>query len=98
MTTSRTTVILIVLALLVLAAAGYMLFGAPSEESALGPTGAPGSEAEMTFLTLTAQIDPVAFDTSVLDDPRFKALRDIRTAITPETPGRADPFAPLGAP
>ncbi len=96
MNTSRTTIILVVLGLLVLAAAGYMLFGAPSTDSAVGPTGAPGSEAEMTFLSLTAQIDPVAFDTSVLDDPRFKALQDIRTAITPETAGRADPFAPLG--
>ncbi len=96
MATSRTTIILVILGLLVLGAAAYMLFGAPSSESAVNPTGAPGSEAEMTFLTLTAQIDPVEFDTGVLDDPRFKALRDIRTAIVPETPGRADPFGPLG--
>lgn len=97
MPTSRTTIILIVLGLLVLGAAAYLLFGSQPSESAVSPAGTPGSEAEMTFLGLTAQIDPVAFDTSVLDDPRFKALRDIRTAILPEAPGRADPFAPLGA-
>lgn len=97
MPTSRTTIILIVLGLLVLGAAGYMLFGGSATGSAVAPSGAPGSEAEMTFLGLTAQIDPVAFETGILDDPRFKALRDIRTTIIPETAGRADPFAPLGA-
>lgn len=96
MTTSRTTIILAILGILVLGAAGYMLFGAPSDQSVISASGAPGSEAELTFLTLTAQIDPVEFDTSVLEDPRFKALRDIRTNITPESAGRADPFAPLG--
>lgn len=98
MPTSRTTIILIVLGLLVLGAAAYLLFGNEPSDPALSASGAPGSEAEMTFLGLTAQIDPVAFDTSVLEDPRFKALQDIRTAIVPESAGRADPFAPLGAP
>lgn len=94
---NRNNIILIIVGILILGAAAYMLFGAPSSQSGLSPAGAPGSEAEMTFLTLTAQIDPVEFDTDILDDPRFKALRDIRTAIVPESPGRADPFAPLGA-
>lgn len=93
---SRNTIILIVLALLVLAAAAYLLFGKGDVSSAVAPSGAPASQAELTFLTLTAQIDPVAFDTSVLEDERFMALRDIRTAIVPEASGRQDPFAPLG--
>lgn len=92
---SKNTVILSVLALLVLGAAAYLLFGAKTSETAL-TADAPGSEAEMTFLSLTAQIDPVEFDTSILSDERFRALQDIRTAILPEPARRADPFAPLG--
>ena len=95
MTASRNTIILVVLALLVLAAAGYLLFGRGEEEATLSGTGAPASEAELTFLNLTAQIEPVAFDTSILSDPRFNALRDLRTAVVPENSGRIDPFAPL---
>ncbi|HYD93193.1 MAG TPA: hypothetical protein VEB18_01910 [Candidatus Paceibacterota bacterium] len=95
MPTSRTSVILLILGLLVLGAAAYLLFGT-NNDAAVSPNGAPGSEAEMAFLSLTAQIDPVEFDTGILDDPRFNALQDIQTAIVPESSGRADPFAPLG--
>jgi hypothetical protein len=91
---SRTTGIAIALAILLLGAAGYLLFR-PSTEAGVTATGAPASAAELTFITLTARIDPVAFDTSLLEDERFKALQDISTAILPETQGRLDPFAPL---
>lgn len=91
---SRTTGIAIVLALLLLAAAGYLLLR-PSTESGVAALGAPASSAELTFITLTARIDPVALDTSILDDERFKGLQDIRTAILPEASGRIDPFSPL---
>ena len=93
---SRSAIILIIVALLVIGAAVYLFFGKPKSESAVAPESAPASQAEIVFLNLTAQIDPVAFDTSVLDDARFAALRDISTAIVPESTGRTDPFAPLG--
>ncbi len=93
MTISKTTGILIVLGILVLAAAGYLLLRpAPP---VMTTTGAPGSDAEAVFVSLTAKLDPVTFDTSVLKDPRFQSLVDIRTAILPEPSGRTDPFAPL---
>ena len=95
MNASRNTIILVVLALLVLAAAGYLLFGKGESDPTLSGVDAAASEAEMTFLNLTAQIEPVAFDTSILSDPRFNALQDMRTAIVPENAGRVDPFAPL---
>lgn len=56
-----------------------------------GPTG----QAQATFLTLAAQLQPIAFNASVLEDPRFMSLVDIKTAIVPEATGRIDPFAPL---
>lgn len=95
MNASRNTIILVILAVLVLAAAGYLLFGRGDATPTLQGTGAPASQAELTFLNLTAQIEPVAFDTSILSDSRFKALQDIRTVVVPEDAGRVDPFAPL---
>lgn len=96
MPTSRTNIILIVLGILILAAAGYLLFGQGATVGVLSEGASPASEAELTFLALTARIDPVDFDTSILQDPRFAALRDIRTSVTPEATGRFDPFAPFG--
>ena len=93
---SQTTGVMIVLGLLVLGAAAYLLFGTEDAASALNATGAPVSGAEATFLGLTAQIEPVAFDTGILTDPRFRALQDLRIAVVDETTGRPDPFAPLG--
>lgn len=93
---NQSNIILGIVALLVLGAAGYMLFGR-SPESVVTITGAPASQAESTFVSLAAELNPVEFDTSILQDPRFMALVDIKTAIVPEPAGRIDPFAPLGA-
>lgn len=95
MPTSQTPIILLVLGIVILAAAGY-LFLSGKEEAGVVSTGAPASQAELEFLNLTAQLEPIGFDTAVLSDPRFQALQDIRTAILPEPSGRPDPFAPLG--
>jgi len=91
---SKTTGIAIALGVLLLIAAAYLMFR-PSNLAGVAATGAPSSEAELTFITLTAKIDPVELDTSILTDPRFVGLQDIRTAVIPEPSGRTDPFAPL---
>lgn len=90
---SKTTGIAVVLGLLLLAAAAYLLLR-PEASNGVSSS-APASDAEAQFIALTSQLDPVTFDTHILTDPRFAALADIRTAIIPETLGRADPFAPL---
>lgn len=95
MNMSKNTIILIVLGLLLLGAAWYLLFGKSNTDSTVTAVQGPTTAVEQTFLNLTAQINPVAFDTRILDDPRFRALQDLKTAIVPETPGRTDPFAPL---
>ncbi|HRH55262.1 MAG TPA: hypothetical protein PK609_00115 [Candidatus Paceibacterota bacterium] len=53
------------------------------------------NEAQASFLILAEQLEPVAFDASILSDPRFLALVDIQTIIVPEAAGREDPFARL---
>lgn len=88
----------------VLAAAGIVVLGivayltwlrpAPEENVSITGMGST-SEAQAAFLTLAAQLEPVGFDASVLSDPRFLSLVDMKTAIVPEPEGRIDPFAPL---
>ncbi len=90
-----TTIAIAAVGIVIIAAAGYLLFLKPQDTSAVTAAG-PTSPDETTFQNLTAQLEPLGFDTSVLDDPRFKALVDIHTAILPEAAGRPDPFAALG--
>lgn len=92
---SKNTIILIVLGLLLLGAAGYLLFGKGSTSATVSVSEGPTSAVEQTFINLTAQISPVSFDTSILEDAHFNALVDLKTAIIPEDAGRIDPFAPL---
>lgn len=92
---SRTTIILSVIALVVLGAFYYFFFQG-SDVPVVSLERAPGTTAEVTFIGLAAELGPIDFNTAVLDDPRFAALSDIKTAVIPEAAGRADPFAPLG--
>ena len=96
MALSKKKTILIAAAIVVLGIGAYFLWLKPSSTEnisidSFGPTG----QAQATFLTLAAQLQPIAFDSSVLSDPRFMALVDIKTLIVPEATGRPDPFAPL---
>lgn len=92
---SRTKIIFAAIGVGVLLIAAYLLFFNNSTSSAVAVSGAPASAAEVSFLNLVAQVDPLSFDTSIFTDPRFMALVDIRTAVVPEPSGRTDPFAPL---
>ncbi len=93
---SRSTIILAIVAILILGAAAYLLFGRSDIDPAVSGTSSEVTDAEMTFVSLIARIEPISFDASIVDDPRFSILRDIRTAIVDEASGRTDPFAPLG--
>lgn len=92
---NKNTIILIVLGILLLGAAGYLLFGKGSQDPTVSIEAGPTSAVEQTFINLTAQISPVSFDTSILQNAHFNALVDLETAIVPEESGRIDPFAPL---
>lgn len=74
----------------------YFFFIAKDSDESVLSADAPASEAELSFITLVSQLDPIEFDARILDDPRFKALVDIRTEVVPEPQGRTDPFGPLG--
>jgi hypothetical protein len=92
---NQTAVILIVLGLVVLGAVAYLLFGQGQTDPAVLITDTAITERELVFVNLTAQIEPIKFETGILTDPRFLALVDLSTAIVPENTGRTDPFAPI---
>ncbi|MES2668736.1 MAG: hypothetical protein V4644_03560 [Patescibacteria group bacterium] len=92
----KTTNLLIAGTIVVLGVAAYLTWMRPTDEENVSVEGlTEATEVQATFLTLAAQLDPVAFDADILSDPRFTALVDIKTAILPENSGRTDPFAPL---
>lgn len=94
--TNRTNTLLIVLGVVVLLSAGWLFYQQADSATALSQSG-PQSGAEQTFISLAQQLDPISFPTAIFSDPRFTALSDTRTPLTPESAGRTDPFAPLGA-
>lgn len=96
MALSKNTTISIAAGIVVLGIVAYFLWMRPDTQESVTVSGlGPSSQAQATFLTLAAQLEPISFDPRVLSDPRFTALVDIRTLIEPEAEGRVDPFAPL---
>jgi len=88
--------IAIAVGIVVLGIVAYFLWLQPDDAETISVVSeGPASGAQATFLNLIIQLEPVAFDASVLTDRRFLSLVDIHVGIVPETAGRIDPFAPL---
>ncbi len=92
---SKNTTIAIASGIVVLGVVVYFVWMRPNTDPNVSIESGPTSVAQATFLSLAAQLEPVAFDASILSDSRFQALVDLKTVIVPETEGRTDPFAPL---
>ncbi len=96
MTSSKKTTVAIAAGIVILGLVAYFLWLRPSPDDNVSVEGFETlNEAQATFLTLAAQLEPVAFDASILNDPRFLSLVDIKTVIAPEVEGRNDPFGSL---
>lgn len=87
--------IIIGLGTVILIAVVYLIFFDQGPTADLTSSSTTGSPAELYFVNLSQELSDISFDTTVLNDPRFAALTDIRTAILPENTGRTDPFAPI---
>ncbi|MEJ0053923.1 MAG: hypothetical protein WDN10_04355 [bacterium] len=74
---------------------GYLFFFSTPADAPLSETNVAGNEAEQRFASLVTQLTSISFDTRIFSDPRFGALTDMTTPVTPEAAGRADPFAPF---
>lgn len=94
----KPNVITIIVVTLIIIGGGYWYFTSQSSNDApLSGSVPTDSPVQSQFDLLVNQLQPITFNTAIFSDPRFTALIDLTTPITPETPGRADPFAPLGA-
>ena len=89
------TFILILVSLLVAAGAYWYFFTGTGNLPPLTVTSAQVSQAQTQFQMLVSQLQPISFNTDIFSDARFNALVDLTTPVSPETPGRLDPFAPL---
>lgn len=92
---SRNTLLTIILFAVVLLAAAYYLFGAEQDDLGVVQETAVASDVELRFLSLASSVQPLRLDTALLTDQRFTRLIDIRTRVSVEAEGRANPFAPL---
>lgn len=91
---NKTTVLGLVV-LVVLAWGYFTYFGGSSS----APLTAVPSDAAISgdLLTVLGSLHTIKLDNSIFTDPVFLSLSDFGTTIPPQTPGRSDPFAPIGA-
>lgn len=90
------TIILIIITLFVAAGAYWYFFTDTGNKPPLTVLSSV-SQSQTRFQTLVSELQTVSFNTEIFSDPRFTALVDLATPISPETAGRLDPFAPVGA-
>lgn len=88
----NTRTITTVIILLVAVAGIYWYFSNGTEQLPLSTDGSV-NQAQTEFQALVSKLTPISFDNSIFSDPRFNALVDLTTPITPEPVGRLDPFA-----
>ena len=91
----NTNTTILVVATIVVALGAYWFFFTGTEEELPLTAISSENEAQTRFQTLVSQMQPISFDTKIFSDPRFMALVDLATPVTPETAGRLDPFAPV---
>lgn len=67
--------------------------------SSVPPAGSTVSVAPTVneFSTLLANIKNINIDTTILQDPSYKALRDYPVVLGTDVMGRPNPFAPIGS-
>jgi len=88
--------ILLVIATIIVAGGGYFWY--TSTQTGNQPplsVGAAQSAAQSQFKVLVSELQAVTFDSTIFSNPNFLALVDLATPVTPEAPGRTDPFASI---
>ncbi|MHB1769853.1 MAG: hypothetical protein ACYCPH_02100 [Minisyncoccota bacterium] len=88
------TILIIVVALIAAAGAYWYFFTGTGNQPPVSVS-VSKSQAQTRFQVLVNELQTISFNTSILSDPRFNALVDLTTPISPEPIGRPDPFAPI---
>lgn len=84
-----------VAALIVLIGAGWYLFSSSQEPEPTISETEPAKPAEALFLELKNDLR-INYDTTVFNNPRFLALKNLTVPVVPEPLGHVDPFKPGG--
>jgi len=88
-------ILLIILTLVLFAAAYWYFFtGTTGNEPPLTAS-VEENQAATQFKMLVTELSTITFNTDIAKDPRFNALVDFTTPISPESAGRLDPLAPI---
>ncbi len=85
----------IALIIVIIGATAYYMTKDGGNTAVITEGEAPSSSTEETFLGFASELESVSFEPEIFSDPRFTALKDIRTSVVEEDKGRRDPFAPL---
>jgi len=91
----NTNTIILIIATIVVALGAYWYFFTGTGNEPPLETLSTENEVQIRFKTLASLLQPITFNTGIFSEPRFMALVDLATPITPETVGRLDPFAPV---
>ncbi|HQT83024.1 MAG TPA: hypothetical protein PLW99_02660 [Candidatus Paceibacterota bacterium] len=87
--------IYLIIATIVVAFGAYWYFFTGTGNQPPLSTAMATNPAQVRFQTLVGELQPISFNTAIFSDPRFDALVDITTSISPESSGRSDPLAPF---
>ena len=84
--------------LVALALAGlvYYVWSSSSSGALLTDTSQGPSEESQKLLSTLGSLNIIKLDTSVFQNPVFLSLTDFGVTITPQIPGRRNPFLPIG--
>jgi len=91
----KNILVIAVVALAALALWGYETFFSQGPTALL--SSADQSPSSQNLLLALTNLQSIKLDPTLFSDPVFESLTDFGVTIPPETPGRADPFAPPGA-
>lgn len=91
----KTNPVTLIIITLVVAAGAYWFVGTGKDEQPALTTSSSQNAAQTQFQVLVSELKPISFNTAIFSDSNFMSLVDITTPVTPETPGRIDPFAPI---
>ncbi len=89
------TTLVIILTLVIAAGAYWYLSTSSGNQQPLTSSNPTENAAQTQFQSLVSELTPISFNTAIFSDPRFAALIDLTTPISPESSGRLDPFAPV---
>lgn len=95
---SQHKMLIALIAIIVVGVGWYGLYGVPElpilSSEALPASTDPGQDVVRTL----SQMHAISLSSALFSDPAFRSLKDFGTQIMTEPVGRANPFAPYGAP